>query len=155
MAISGAFALVLGSFSGLTQYISITYSWKDPALVGMLFTVIGLLIMSISPIIVLIVFYRLGKKYDLKRNLGVAILSVYLGLLIANYITQVIFQLWLSSLGGTMVGEWYIPYLVPLFQSAMSSLSTFFVIFTGLALGFLRRGPSLDILPESSPTSTT
>ena len=88
----------------------------------------------IHPVLVFVVFYRLGKNFDLKSNLKSSIIRLligsYIGYFLASNITQFIQGFddsWgiLSFLIGSIV--------------SLSFLGTFFAAFTALAIAYLKQ----------------
>ena len=96
-----------------------------------IFTIISIII---HPVLVFVVFYRLGKNFDLKLNLSSSIIRLligsYIGHFLASNIVQFIYgfeDTWeiLSFLIGSII--------------SLGFLSSFFVAFSALAIAYLKQ----------------
>jgi len=93
-----------------------------------IFTLINIVI---SPILVFIVFYKIGKKFDLKSNLKSSIVRMLIGAYVGHFLANNIigffneYSDFLSTLIGSIV--------------SLTFLTSFFIAFTALAIGYLKQ----------------
>jgi hypothetical protein len=117
----------------------------------------------INPIAILVVFYFLGKKYDLSKLLGEAIISVFSGLIIGFFLMGItLFNLSIYIFSSTSTGNILLSYVVSMGYAIENTLGMFFVILAGLAIGYFRSTQQKGAIPasdkevmvESGPNST-
>ena len=99
-------------------------------------TIISMVTFIINPILVLIGFYNMGKKFDLKSNLK----PIIVRLLIGAYLGQFISFTLLHLIGIIFIEEYtfyWLSYLSSLLS--VSFLGVFFSSFTALAMAHLKQ----------------
>ena len=131
------FGLALGALHSYSVHLPIRLleqegvSLKD---IGMYLGYVQLTRTAISPVLILIGFYLVGRKIDLKANLGLSILSLIAGDAIGGFVGYGVTTLIMNPLPDHPRGE--------LLMSAVYSTSSyqiFFVAFTALAIAHLRK----------------
>lgn len=83
----------------------------------------------VHPVLIFILFYKLGKRFDLKVNLKPSIIRLFLGSYLGHFLGTNIIYLYLA-------GENYLSTLVGSIIST-SFLATFFLSFSALAIAYL------------------
>jgi hypothetical protein len=136
------FALILGIVSQwFYSFIPLIYE-DYPLIMATWGTVIPVVSLIINPIAILVVFYRVGKKYDLRGRIKEAILSILLGWGIGYFLT---------TIAGIVISYYVFHstiYFEPLSILALiiipfyQSVFPFFVTLASLALGYLRQNQS-------------
>jgi hypothetical protein len=96
---------------------------------------ISLITFIINPVLVLIGFYRLGKKFDLKSNLKSVILRLAIGAYLGQFLSITIL-----NLIGIYIIEGFNFYWLSYFSRIFSTgfLGLFFTSFSALAISYLR-----------------
>jgi len=137
-AVSFIFALIAGAFSEFMVYFSVYWinlgSYELLTELAYFFNIISIII---SPLIVFLVFYRLGKKYDLPSRIWETVLSVFSGSVIGYYLINVIFfniSIYYFSQSTENAINFY---LIAIYGAIPLSLGAVFAIMAGLALGYL------------------
>jgi hypothetical protein len=105
----------------------------------LLSTFLSLSSFIVSPILTLFVFYRIGKKFELKSNLKSSIIRLMTG----AYLGQFVGSTTVYLIGIFLIEEFtvYWPqYLSRIFS--VSFLGLFFPSFTALAIAYLRNNES-------------
>ena len=101
--------------------------------IGMYLGYLSLIRIAINPFLLFIGFYLVGRKIDLKANLGLSILSLIAGDAIGSFVGYGVTTLIMNPLPYRPHGE--------LLASGVFGLSfqTLFVAFTALAIAHLRK----------------
>jgi hypothetical protein len=121
-----------------TQSISfVTFSY--------LFLFINLII---SPILVFIGIYYIGKKIDLKTKLSSSIIRLLSGAFTGYFLGYTIAHLF----SGYEFETFVVPYLSGVMSLLFSSLSMFFTAFTALAIAYIRHTNRIDSEPSLPKT---
>ena len=136
------FGAVLGALRAYSAYLPILLHEHDApfAVIGFWFSITELTRLAISPFLIFIAFYLVGRKINLKANLSRSILSLIVGGFVGNF------------LGFSSVTLIFNPDRPKLLIGAVftglnphgSFLRIFFVAFTALAIAYLRPAKSED-----------
>jgi len=142
-SVSFIFAVLSGIISGFNLYFFPHY-WIDTSnlqYLGELSIALGIVANPlISPIGILVVFYYLGKKYDLPKLIWEAVASVFSGLVIGFYLIYIVlYNISISIFPTISTDNILLFYLLSVFLAIESSIGMFFVIFASLAIGYFRR----------------
>jgi hypothetical protein len=106
-----------------------TFSW--------LFTLFSFII---SPILVFIGIYYIGKSINLRQKLGSSIFRLLIGAFVGNFLGYIIAYL----ISGYEFETFLVPYLSGVVSISFTSLSTFFTAFTALAIAYIRHTNQLN-----------
>ena len=149
-AVSFIFALIAGAFSEFMVYFSVYWinlgSYELLTELAYFFNIISIII---SPLIVFLVFYRLGKKYDLPSKIWETVLSVFSGSVIGYYLINIILfniSVYYFSQSIEYATNFY---LIAIYGTVLSSFGAVFAIMAGLALGYLM--VKRDMSPPDQP----
>jgi len=126
------FSLALGAVQGYSAGLPIRLYEQDVPIVtiGTYLAVISLIRTAINPFLIFIGFYLVGRKIDLKANLGLSILSLIAGASIGGFVGYAVTTLIMNPLVELLVGA--AGYSTGFYQ-------IFFVAFTALAIAHLRK----------------
>ena len=135
-SVSLILALVSGTITGFFQYL--TLWWMNlPNSTGIA-TSLEIAALLINPIIIFVVFYYLGKKYDLSKLLVVAVVSIFSGLIIGYWLTNITFLTISLYIIPATSSDNILYYMLTIAFAIEYSISTFFVMFASLAIGYFR-----------------
>lgn len=134
-----------GFIGGFRLILPFVVDWQTPssslATIFFFFSVISFII---SPIMVFIGIYYVGREYDLRLNLGSSIIRLLGGGYVGQSIGFSIAYL-ISGYGF----DSFVQYLGAMLPFTLSSLSMFFTAFTALALAYLRKNNQIGNEPPS------
>jgi hypothetical protein len=100
--------------------------------------IISVISYLINPIAILVVFFFLGKSYDLQSHIEDAIVSLIVGEVAGFYAAYVIgLGIMAFVYGSSFSGDALGTFLYPIIQTLLHVIDPFFVAFGGLALGYL------------------
>ena len=133
------FGLALGTLQGYSVGLPIRLHEQGATLVtiGVYMSFISLARFAINPFLILIGFYLVGRKIDLKANLGLSILSLIAGASIGGFVGYAVATLIINPLPNRPYVELLVSAVYPL--GFGSFLQIFFVAFTALAIAHLRK----------------
>lgn len=139
-SISFIFALIAGAPAAFpTYFIAYLVNSFGAEYAGTLAMYLGIVSFIINPIIIFIVFYFLGRRYDLPKMIGEVVLSVFLGLVIGYYLMNILlFNISIYLYPPSNPSDILYVYLIQIYGAALSSLGAFFVIIASLALSYFR-----------------
>ena len=126
------FSLALGAVHGYSVHLPIRLLEQEIPLkdIGMYLGYVELAVRIINPVLIFIGFYLVGRKIDLKANLGLSILSLIAGASIGGFVGYAVTTLIINPLPELLV--WAAGY-------PLGSYQIFFVAFAALALAYIRR----------------
>jgi hypothetical protein len=136
---------VSGFIFGFRHLLPFVLDWQTPASsLATIFFFFSVISFIISPIMVFIAIYYVGRELDLRLNLGSSIIRLlsggYVGQLMGCSIAYLI-----SGYGFDSI----VQYLGLMLSLAISSLSIFFTAFTALALAYIRKNNQIGNEPPS------
>ena len=123
--------LALSTVSNFVGSIPILWGLDNIQLYSMYYPIIIIINIIISPVLVFVLFYLIGKKFDLKSNLKFSIIRLLIGAYVGHFLSFNIVRFF---------GEYY-NFWSTIVSSIVSLafLGTFFTAFTGLAIAYLKQ----------------
>ena len=130
------FGLALGAVHGYSFDLPIRLLEQEIPLkdIHMYLGYVELAVRIINPVLIFIGFYLVGRKIDLKANLGLSILSLIAGASIGGFVGYAVTTLIMNPLPDRLGAE-----LLMSAGYSTGSYQIFFVAFTALAIARLRR----------------
>ena len=127
------FGLALGAVHGYSVHLPGCLLEQEVPLatIGMYLGYVQLIRTAINPFLILIGFYLVGGKIDLKANLGLSILSLVVGAYVGNLLGY--------SIMTSITNPGRVQLLLAALINPLGSFQIFFVAFTALAIAHLRR----------------
>lgn len=129
------FGLVFGVLDGYREFLPLTLRSQEISLasVGWYMSMVSAISFVVSPVLLFIAMYLVGRRFDLKEKLASAIVLLLLGGYVREAVGHLISPLIVFGLNYDMVFASLTTSLIPTI-----TLSNFFVAFTGLATAYIR-----------------
>ncbi len=129
------FDLVFGVLDGYREFLPLTLRSQEISLasVGWYMSMVSAISFVVSPVLLFIAMYLVGRRFDLKEKLASAIVLLLLGGYVGEAVGHLISPLIVFGLNYDMVFASLTTSLIPTI-----TLSNFFVAFTGLATAYIR-----------------
>ncbi len=129
------FDLAFGVLDGYREFLPLTLRSQGISLasVGWYMSMVSAISFVVSPVLLFIAMYLVGRRFDLKEKLASAIVLLLLGGYVREAVGHLISPLIVFGLNYDMVFASLTTSLIPTI-----TITNFFVAFTGLATAYIR-----------------